>query len=93
MITFDEDDFFPQLWGNEKLWRRNWKLGKWRYPDNRVYTLLLGKGIEPGTVDSTPYTHYSILATLQKQWGLSTLGTNDENATPFILRDTADLMP
>ncbi len=74
MITFDEDDFYPKLW---KRRARN----RWLY--NHVYTLLLGKGIIPGTVDNTPYNHYSILATLQEQWGLSKLGTNDEGATPF----------
>jgi acid phosphatase len=79
MITFDEDDFFPYLW--KRAWRRPIPWRKWS--ENRVYTLLLGKGVTPGTLDNTSYNHYSILATLQDQWGLSKLGTNDEHATPF----------
>jgi hypothetical protein len=80
MITFDEDDLFTEIWP-KKVWKRRLH---WTWPDNHVYTLLLGKGVSPGTTDDTPYNHYSILATLQKEWGLSSLGTNDEKATPFI---------
>ena len=81
MITFDEDDFFPYLW-KRTLWPA-WR----RWSENRVYALLLGKGATPGTVDNMSYNHYSILATLQDQWGLSKLGTNDEHATPFRLNE------
>ena len=76
MITYDEDDFFPELW------KRN--LNSRFFNENKVYTIFLGKGISPNTSDNTPYNHYSILATLKEQWGLSGLGAHEETATPFI---------
>ncbi|GJJ13952.1 hypothetical protein Clacol_008209 [Clathrus columnatus] len=52
--------------------------------NNQVLTLLLGGGIPEklrGTTDSTYYTHYSILSTVQNNWGLGSLGRGDTNAT------------
>jgi len=52
--------------------------------NNQVLTLLLGGGIPKklrGTTDSTYYTHYSILSTVQNNWGLGSLGRGDTNAT------------
>ncbi|KAG0251567.1 hypothetical protein DFQ27_008692 [Actinomortierella ambigua] len=67
LITFDEDD-------SEE--RKN---------KNRVYTILLGGAVRspPGTKDNTPYNHYSVLATLEKNWDLGDLGKKDTEATPF----------
>ena len=49
---------------------------------NQVWALLLGDVIPPslrGTTDSTVYTHYSCLSTVQNNWGLYHLGRNDVN--------------
>lgn len=53
--------------------------------DNLVYTLLLGSNdlvIPPSlknTTDSTFYTHYSLLSTVESNWDLGNLGRNDAN--------------
>ena len=60
--------------------------------DNKVYSILLGSALNPqlaGTTDDTYYTHYSVLATLQANWGLGTLGRNDETAPPFRMTPTS----
>lgn len=46
-------------------------------------TLLLGGAISAykGTVDSTFYTHYSSLSSVQNNWELGSLGRQDTNAT------------
>lgn len=53
---------------------------------NKVASLLLGGAIPDnlkGTTDTTFYTHYSILATLENNWGLSNLGRYDVGANVF----------
>lgn len=53
---------------------------------NQVYTLLLGDLIPDelrGTEDDTYYDHYSLLATVQANWGLPTLGRHDCGANVF----------
>ncbi|GJJ68125.1 phosphatidylinositol-3-phosphatase [Entomortierella parvispora] len=51
--------------------------------ENRVYTLLLGDVIADlkNTTDSTFYTHYSILSTVEANWDLGNLGRQDTNST------------
>jgi hypothetical protein len=47
---------------------------------NNVFTILLGDVIPPslrGTTDNTFYTHYSLLSTIQNNWGLYNLGRGD----------------
>ncbi|KAI8892185.1 phosphoesterase family-domain-containing protein [Globomyces pollinis-pini] len=51
--------------------------------NNRIYSLLIGPGVQPGSVDNTAYNHYSQLATLEKNWKLDNLGLNDKTANPF----------
>ncbi|TVY81005.1 putative acid phosphatase [Lachnellula suecica] len=57
------------------------------YPEpNRIVSLLLGGAIPTelkGTTDGTLYTHYSILSTLQNNWGLPNLGRYDVGANVF----------
>ncbi|KAK4140802.1 phosphoesterase family-domain-containing protein [Dichotomopilus funicola] len=53
---------------------------------NHIVTLLLGSAIPPalkGTKDNTLYTHYSMLSTLQANWGLHNLGRYDVGANVF----------
>ena len=52
--------------------------------NNRIYTLILGNGVPEslrGTTDSTFYTHYSALSTVQANWDLMALGRGDVNGT------------
>jgi phospholipase C len=50
--------------------------------DNRVLTLLLGNVVNPGK-HSTPLTHYSLLRTIEDNFGLSTVSAGDRRASPF----------
>ncbi|KAL2260871.1 hypothetical protein VTK26DRAFT_5019 [Humicola hyalothermophila] len=55
---------------------------------NHIVTLLLGSAIPPalkGTEDDTFYTHYSMLSTVQANWGLPHLGRYDVGANVFQL--------
>jgi hypothetical protein len=50
--------------------------------NNRVFAVLLGGAIPDelrGTTDSTFYTHYSALSTVQANWHLGSLGRFDTN--------------
>ncbi len=50
--------------------------------NNCVLTLLLGGAVPAsarGTTDSTFYTHYSLLSTVEANWGLGSLGRGDTN--------------
>ncbi|KAH9059219.1 phosphoesterase family-domain-containing protein [Lactarius vividus] len=52
--------------------------------NNRIFALLLGGAVPEsarGTVDSTYYTHYSSLSTVEANWGLGSLGRGDTNKT------------
>jgi len=52
--------------------------------NNHVWAALLGGAIQRprrGTTDSTFYTHYSALSTVQANWGLGSLGRFDTNKT------------
>lgn len=57
------------------------------YPlPNRIVSLLLGGAVPKelkGTNDSTVYTHYSILSTLENNWSLPALGRYDVGANVF----------
>ncbi|KAI9348117.1 phosphoesterase family-domain-containing protein [Obelidium mucronatum] len=51
------------------------------YFGNHIYSILLGPGIVPGTIDDTKYNHYSFLATVEYLFGLGNLELNDSKAT------------
>ncbi len=50
--------------------------------DNRVLTLLLGNVVNPGKY-STTLTHYSLLRTIEDNFGLGTVGAGDRRASLF----------
>ena len=50
---------------------------------NQVYTVLLGSQIRAGSRSARPYSHYSLLATLEKIFKLPSLGQKDAEA-PLI---------
>ena len=67
---------------------------------NTVFGLLLGDAVPPGlrgTTDSTFYTHYSQISTIEWNWNLHTLGRWDVGANVFSFaveengEDTCDL--
>jgi hypothetical protein len=48
-----------------------------------IYTLLLGDMLQPGTVRMEPYNHYSLLRSVQVNFGLGSLNRNDLAANPY----------
>ena len=56
--------------------------------DNRIYTLFLGDMVKPANQQdpkalAKPYTHYSVLRTIEDNFGLEPLTENDRNAAPI----------
>ena len=54
---------------------------------NQVFSILLGDAVpasSEGSSDSTAYSHYSQLATVENNWSLGNLGLGDVDATPFF---------
>ncbi|KAJ2902505.1 phosphoesterase family-domain-containing protein [Zalerion maritima] len=57
------------------------------FGENKVFTLLLGSAIpeeKKGTTDSTKYNHYSLLKTVEENWGLGSLGEGDDDVDAFF---------
>ena len=54
-----------------------------QFSDNHVYTLLLGNMVRGGSQDATSYNHYSLLRSVEDNFGLGSLKRNDASATPF----------
>jgi len=53
---------------------------------NQVYSAIAGKAVRnAGRTDNTALNHYSVLATLEANFGLGNLGQNDASATAFNL--------
>jgi len=55
--------------------------------DNKVYAVMFGQPVKKrtGTKDAQRYSHYSLLRTIEDNWGLGSLGRNDTIAKPFRL--------
>lgn len=56
--------------------------------DNRIYTLFLGDMVKPANQQDPKvldryYTHYSVLRTIEDNFGLQPLREDDRNATPI----------
>jgi phospholipase C len=47
---------------------------------NNVYTVFVGAGVKPKSQSNIPYSHYSILKTLEAIFELDSLGRNDATA-------------
>jgi Phosphoesterase family len=47
---------------------------------NRVLTVAVGDAVRPGSTSNAPYTHYSILRSVEDALGTGTLGREDANA-------------
>ncbi|HEX2914403.1 MAG TPA: alkaline phosphatase family protein [Chloroflexia bacterium] len=50
---------------------------------NQVYTVLAGGPVKAGASSTSAYTHYSLLRTIEDNFGLGTLQREDTKATPF----------
>ncbi len=50
---------------------------------NQIYTLLLGEPVKIGVRNNTKYNHYSLLRTIEDNFGLGTLGREDDKASPI----------
>jgi len=48
--------------------------------DNHVATILAGSGARPHFRSARPYDHYSLLHTIEADWGLAPLSANDARA-------------
>jgi hypothetical protein len=48
----------------------------------RIYTVFLGDMVKPGQITKT-YTHYSVLRTIEDNFGLLPLNSGDSNAEPI----------
>lgn len=53
--------------------------------DYGVYTLLIGDMLQAGTTQTSPCNHYSMMRTIEDNFGLGNLGRNDAAATPWWL--------
>lgn len=71
VITFDEADY------DANEYDTNYD------GPNQIYTVLLGDMIEPGTVIDTPFNHYSLMKTIERNFGTDTLEKNDRDANWF----------
>jgi hypothetical protein len=76
VVTFDEADYDVSWDALEEY------DGTYDGP-NQVYTVLLGDVVKPGVIDGEGYNHYSLLKTIEKNFDLDTLGTNDTSANWF----------
>ena len=57
--------------------------GNSSYPSDFVYGSWSGPVVKTGYVGTGSYSHYSYLKTLEAVWGLSSLTSNDANASPM----------
>ncbi|KAF9351739.1 hypothetical protein BGX26_010328 [Mortierella sp. AD094] len=80
-------EFLPPLMNNTKFMNNTLvvltfdEVEDYNNPANNVFTLLLGDAVKDlkNTTDNTFYTHYSLLSTIESNWGLGNLGRNDVN--------------
>ncbi|MBZ5545303.1 MAG: zinc dependent phospholipase C family protein [Acidobacteriia bacterium] len=55
---------------------------QWFEKTERIYTVFLGDMVKPGEITKT-YTHYSVLRTIEDNFGLPPLNSGDSNAEPI----------
>ena len=71
VVTFDEADYDAESYDTN-----------YDGP-NQIYTVLLGDMIPPGTIVESPYNHYSLLKTVERNFDTGDLGKNDRSANWF----------
>ncbi len=50
------------------------------FGDNKIYTVLFGAGVRVGATSMRPYSHFSLLKTIEMIFGVPSLGLNDAKA-------------
>jgi hypothetical protein len=73
VVTFDESDFESDYLPQQ---------GSAYDGPNQIYTVLLGDCVRPG-FEEEGYNHYSLLRTIERNFGLDHLGRNDAGANWF----------
>jgi acid phosphatase len=58
--------------------------GSAQYPSDWVYAMWAGSVAKKGYVSTTHYSQYSLTATIEQNWGLHPLTSNDVNAAPMF---------
>src|SRR5579859_97668 len=53
------------------------------YSEYDIYTLLIGDMLRAGTSRSEPYNHYSLLRSIELNFGIGSLERNDASAEPY----------
>ncbi|WP_420384658.1 alkaline phosphatase family protein [Roseivirga sp.] len=76
VVTYDEADF-------EALYDKPQEKKYFYDGPNQIYTVLLGDMIEPGAVAYEGYNHYSLIKTIEHNFGLGSLEKNDKEANWF----------
>jgi len=54
-----------------------------QWGNNHIYTVFLGPMVRAGYVEERPYDHYSVLRTIEANFGLGTLGVQDAASSPI----------
>ena len=55
---------------------------------NHIFTILLGPLVPKHAVNDSPYNHFSLLRTVEDNFGVGNLGRRDANAVPIALNGT-----
>jgi hypothetical protein len=58
--------------------------GNTSYPNDLIYAVWAGSGVKKQFKSMTSYSHYSVMATLEANWGLASLGANDVGAPSML---------
>jgi hypothetical protein len=53
------------------------------YSEYDIYTLLIGDMLDAGTTRYEPFNHYSLLRTIELNFGIGSLERNDASAAPY----------
>jgi len=53
------------------------------YSEYDIYTLLIGDMLEAGTTQTAAYNHYSLLRSIELNFGIGSLARNDASAEPY----------
>lgn len=75
VLTFDEGTTNRSCCGRPPLAR-----------GGRIATVFISSLVKPGFRDPTPYSHYSLLKTIVRSWGLADLGHTSDPAVNLILQ-------
>lgn len=76
VVTFDESEY------NKDYQAAN-NLGADYDGPNQVYTVLLGDMCRPGVMQDEGFNHYSLMRTVEENFGIPDLGKNDREANYF----------